>query len=156
MEEKELTEIEAAIKEFFVKAGSDADIKKLHIEKEDDREVLMVNIKTKEANIFIGKQGLVLSDIQLLLRKIIKKRTSQDIFLNLDIDDYKKYKEDYLRELAQNTANEAIRDKEKKELLLPSSFDRRMVHLELSKRIDVKVESIGEGENRKIVIDPIL
>lgn len=156
MEEKELLEIESAIREFFVKAGSDADIKKLYIEKEGDREVLMVNIKTKEANIFIGKQGLVLSDIQLLLRKIIKKRTGQDVFLNLDIDDYKKYKEDYLRELAQNTANEAIRDKEKKELLLPSSFDRRMVHLELSKRIDVKVESIGEGENRKIVIDPIL
>ena len=156
MEEKDLTEIEAAIKEFFVKAGSDADIKKLYIEKEGDREVLMVNIKTKEANIFIGKQGLVLSDIQLLLRKIIKKRTDQDVFLNLDIDDYKKYKEDYLRELAQNTANEAIRDKEKKELLLPSSFDRRMIHLELSKRIDVKVESIGEGENRRITIEPIL
>jgi spoIIIJ-associated protein len=156
MEEKELIEIENAIKEFFIKAGSDADIKKLYIEKEDDREVLMVNIKTKEANIFIGKQGLVLSDIQLLLRKIIKKRTGQDLFLNLDIDDYKKYKEDYLRELAQNTANEAIRDKDKKELVLPSSFDRRVVHLELSKRIDVKVESIGEGENRRIIIEPLL
>ncbi|MDD3292658.1 MAG: hypothetical protein PHT67_01000 [Candidatus Pacebacteria bacterium] len=155
MEEKE--EIEKIIKEFFLKAGSEAEIKKINIEKEEDgRESLVVNIKTKEANIFIGKQGLVLSDTQLLLRKIIKKKTQKDYFLNLDIDDYKKYKEDYLRELAQNTANEAIRDKEKKELLLPASFDRRIVHLELEKKLDVKIESVGEGENRKIIIEPIL
>jgi len=113
MENKE--KIENIIKDFFLKAGSEAEIKKIYIEKEqEETESLIVNIKTKEANIFIGKQGTVLSDIQLLLRKIIKKKTEKDYFLNLDIDDYKKYKEDYLRELAQNTANEAIRDKEKR------------------------------------------
>jgi spoIIIJ-associated protein len=155
MEDKELNKIEEVVKDFFNKAGSDAEIKKIFLEKENDRDVLMINLKTKEANIFIGKQGLVLSDIQLLLRKIIKKKTGNEFFLNLDIDDYKKYKEDYLRELAENTANEAVENKEKKELPLPSSFDRRIVYLELSKRKDVEVESIGEGENRKIIITPI-
>lgn len=155
MENKE--KIENIIKDFFLKAGSEAEIKKIYIEKEqEETESLIVNIKTKEANIFIGKQGTVLSDIQLLLRKIIKKKTEKDYFLNLDIDDYKKYKEDYLRELAQNTANEAIRDKEKKELYLPSSFDRRIIHLELAKRVDVKIESVGERENRKIIIEPLI
>lgn len=154
MEEKEA--IENIIKEFFLRAGTEADIKKIYTEKEDDKELLIVNVKTKEASIFIGKQGLVLGDIQLLLRKIIKKKTDKDYFLNLDIDDYKRYKEDYLREIAQNTANEAVRDKQEKELLMPSPFDRRIVHLELSKRIDIKVESTGEGENRKIVITPLL
>jgi len=154
MEEKE--EITNIIKEFFLKAGAEAEIKKIYTDKVQDKESLIVNIKTKEANIFIGKQGLVLGDIQLLLRKIIKKKIGVDYFLNLDIDDYKKYKEDYLKDLAQNSANEAVRDREQKELLMPSSFDRRIVHLELSKRIDVKVESVGEGENRKIVITPLL
>lgn len=154
MENKEI--IENIIKEFFLKAGSEAEIKKIYIEKEGETDSLIINIKTKEANIFIGKQGIVLSDIQLLLRKMIKKKTEKDYFLNLDIDDYKKYKEDYLRELAQNTANEAIRDKEKKELYLPSSFDRRIIHLELAKRIDIKIESIGERENRRIVIEPLI
>lgn len=154
MEEKEV--IENIIKEFFLKAGAEAEIKKIYMEKEEDKELLIVNVKTKEASIFIGKQGLVLGDIQLLLRKTIKKKTNKDYFLNLDIDDYKRYKEDYLREIAQNTANEAVKDKQEKELLMPSPFDRRIVHLELSKRIDVKVESIGEGENRKIIITPLL
>ncbi len=156
MNEKELLEkIEEIIKEFFERVGSEVEIKKISLSQIDDREVLTVNLKTKEANIFIGKQGLVLSDIQLLLRKILKRKTNEELFLNLDIDDYKKYKEDYIRELAQSTADEAVSQKEKKELPLAAAFDRRIVYLELSKRTDVKVESQGEGENRKIIITPL-
>jgi len=156
MNEKELSEsIEEIVKEFFNRAGSEAEIKKISLEESDGREVLMLNLKTKEANIFIGKQGLVLSDIQLLLRKIIKKKTDRDFFLNLDIDDYKKYKEDYIREMAQSAADEAVSQKEKKELPLAAAFDRRLVYLELSKRNDIKVESVGEGEERKIIITPL-
>jgi len=157
MNEKELSElIEEIVKDFFNRAGSEADIKKISLEESDGREVLMINLKTKEANIFIGKQGLVLSDIQLLLRKIIKKKTDRDFFLNLDIDDYKKYKEDYIREMAQSAADEAVSQKEKKELPLAAAFDRRIVYLELSKRSDVKVESVGEGEERRIIITPLV
>jgi len=156
MNEKELSEsIEEIVKEFFNRAGSEAEIKKISLEESDGREVLMLNLKTKEANIFIGKQGLVLSDIQLLLRKIIKKKTDKDFFLNLDIDDYKKYKEDYIREMAQSAADEAVSQKEKKELPLAAAFDRRLVYLELSKRNDIKVESVGEGEERRIIITPL-
>ena len=157
MNEKELSEsIEEIVKDFFNRAGSEADIKKISLEESEGREVLMINLKTKEANIFIGKQGLVLSDIQLLLRKIIKKKTDRDFFLNLDIDDYKKYKEDYIREMAQSAADEAIGQKEKKELPLAAAFDRRIVYLELSKRSDIKVESVGEGEERRIIITPLV
>jgi spoIIIJ-associated protein len=35
-----------------------------------------------------------------------------------------------------------------------SSFDRRIVHIELQQRNDVLVESIGEGEERRIIIKP--
>jgi spoIIIJ-associated protein len=157
MNEKELSEsIEEIVKDFFNRAGSEADIKKISLEESEGREVLMINLKTKEANIFIGKQGLVLSDIQLLLRKIIKKKTDRDFFLNLDIDDYKKYKEDYIREMAQSAADEAVSQKEKKELPLAAAFDRRIVYLELSKRSDIKVESVGEGEERRIIITPLV
>lgn len=156
MNEKELLEkIEEIIKDFFERAGSEVEIKKISLSQDNGRKVLTINLKTKEANIFIGKQGLVLSDIQLLLRKILKRKTDEDLFLNLDIDDYKKYKEDYIRELAQSAADEAVNQKEKKELPLAAAFDRRIVYLELSKRTDVQVESQGEGENRKIVITPL-
>jgi len=156
MNEKELLElIKEIVRDFFDKAGSEIEIKKIFLEESEGREILMLNLKTKDANIFIGRQGLVLSDIQLLLRKIIKKKTGKEFFLNLDIDDYKKYKEDYLREMAQSAADEAVNGKQKKELPLASAFDRRIVYLELSKRNDIKAESTGEGEERKIVLTPL-
>jgi len=87
MNEKELLEkIEEIIKDFFERAGSEVEIKKISLSQDNGRKVLTINLKTKEANIFIGKQGLVLSDIQLLLRKnFLKRKTDEDFFLNLDI-----------------------------------------------------------------------
>ncbi|MCK9393280.1 MAG: R3H domain-containing nucleic acid-binding protein [Candidatus Paceibacterota bacterium] len=156
---EELKNIEDIIVDFFNRAGFSAEIKHISLkgkEKEDELPLLTVNIKTLEAQMLIGKQGLVLADIQLLLRKLIKKNTEQEIFLNLDIDNYKKNKENYLRELAQETADKVVTIGVSKELPLSSPFDRRVVHTELANRLDVKVESVGVGEDRKIIISPII
>lgn len=156
---EELKTIEDIIIDFFSRAGFPAEIKHISLkakEKADEAPILVVNIKTNEAQMLIGKQGLVLADIQLLLRKLIKKNVGQEIFLNLDIDNYKKNKENYLRDLAEETADKVLATGLAKELLLSSPFDRRVVHTELADRLDVKVESIGIGEDRKIIITPII
>ncbi|MFA5080219.1 MAG: R3H domain-containing nucleic acid-binding protein [Candidatus Paceibacterota bacterium] len=156
---EELKNIEVIIIDFFNRAGFPAEIKHISLkakEKEDEIPLLTVNVKTSEAQMLIGKQGLVLADIQLLLRKLIKKNVNQEIFLNLDIDNYKKNKENYLREIAEDTADKVSATGITKELALSSPFDRRVVHTELADRLDVKVESVGVGEDRKIVISPII
>jgi spoIIIJ-associated protein len=95
-----------------------------------------------------------LADIQLLLRKIIKKEANEDFYLFVDIDNYKKNKENYLKDLAWSVADEVLRTGQEKEIPLMSSFDRRIIHIELQQRNDVLVESIGEGEERRIVVKP--
>jgi len=37
-----------------------------------------------------------------------------------------------------------------------NGYERRLVHLELEKNTKVKTESIGEGENRKVIISPVV
>jgi spoIIIJ-associated protein len=143
------------IRDFFNQADFFVDVYIKVISKED-RDILEANIKTDEAQNLIGKQGLVLADIQLLLRKVIKKKINRDFYINIDIDNYKKNKEDYLRDFAQNIADEVSKTKEQKEIPLPSAFDRRIVHIELEKRKDVLTESIGQGEERKIIIKPAI
>ena len=118
------------------------------------KKVISIDIKTKDAQTLIGRQGLVLADIQLLLRKIIKKETNEDFYLFVDIDNYKKNKENYLKDLAWSVADEVLKTGQEKEIPLMSSFDRRIVHIELQQRNDVLVESIGEGEERRIIIKP--
>ncbi|MDD5569226.1 MAG: KH domain-containing protein [Candidatus Pacebacteria bacterium] len=154
LSQEETQIIKDAVNDFFARAGQDGEIKSFSLKQEGENEILDINIRSNDAQMLIGKQGMVLSDIQLLLRKIIKKKLDREIFLNLDIDNYKKKKEDYLRDLAEEAANEVLTTKKEKELLLPSPFDRRIVHLELARRDNLIVESIGEGEERRIIIKP--
>jgi len=85
-------EIKNITEEFFNKAGFEISI---NIEQKEG--VINIDIKTKDAQTLIGRQGLVLADIQLLLRKIIKKETNEDFYLFVDIDNYKKNKEKLLK-----------------------------------------------------------
>ncbi len=151
--QEEIENIKGMINEFFEIAGYLVGVEARSAE-EKGQDVLEINIRTDEAQSLIGKQGLVLSDIQLILRKVIKKKTERDIYLNLDVDNYKRNKEDYLRDIAQSTAEEVISTGRERELSLLSPFDRRIIHMELSSRTDVVAESIGEGEERRIVIKP--
>jgi spoIIIJ-associated protein len=152
---EEIENIKEIIKEFFLKAGFIVEVEGSCISR-DNEDVLEIEVKTSEAQNLIGKQGLVLADIQLLLRKVIKKKTDKEFYLSLDIDGYKKNKESYLRNVAQSVADEVSRTKREKELPYTSSFDRRVVHMELADRKDVITESIGEGEERRIVIKPVI
>ena len=143
-------EIKNIVAEFFNKAGFET-----NIDIEQKEGVINIDIKTKDAQTLIGRQGLILADIQLLLRKIIKKETNEDFYLFVDIDNYKKNKENYLKDLAWSVADEVLKTGQEKEMPLMSSFDRRIVHIELQQRNDVLVESIGEGEERRIIIKPV-
>ncbi len=117
--------------------------------------VLNIDIKSEEARILIGQNGQTLADIQHLLAKIIKKASKEEIFLNLDIEDYKKRKIDYLKDIAQAAADEVASSREEKLLPPLSSFDRRIVHMELANRTDIKTESVGENPERRIAIKPV-
>ncbi|MCK9445795.1 hypothetical protein M0Q50_02755 [bacterium] len=155
IETNELENIKEIIKDFFLQAGFEVTVEGNCINR-DNEDVLEMDIKTSEAQNLIGKQGLVLADIQLLLRKVIKKKIEKEFYLSLDIDGYKKNKESYLRNVAQSVADEVSRTRQEKELPYTSSFDRRIVHMELADRKDVLTESIGEGEERRIIIKPIV
>ena len=66
LEEKELQIIEKTVREFFKKAGFEIEIEMEYLKEEQD--LVEINIfKLEDAKIFIGKQGTILADIQLLL-----------------------------------------------------------------------------------------
>ncbi len=117
-----------------------------------EREVININIKTDEPQILIGQQGQTLFDIQRLLRTIISKQLKKVVYLNIDINEYKKKKIEYLKDLAKTLADQVALTKEERSLSPMSSYERRVVHAELSQRSDVTTESRGDGPDRHIVI----
>ena len=147
---EEKKKIEKLIKEFFGKMSSE---EKPRIEKIENN-IIFLELETKTPDIFIGKHGVVLDDIQLILGKIIKRQVSGEFFVDLDINHYKQNKTEYLKGLAQNLANEAFLEKQEKVLPIMTPRERRVVHIFLGERADVETESIGEEPERRIVIKP--
>ena len=142
--------IKKIVEEFFEKMNFKVDID-LGKEKEN---VLPLSLKTEEPQILIGGGGKTLIEIQKILGKILRKKLGEQFFLDLDINQYKKNKIEYLKDLAKTTADEVALSKKEKALPPMSSFERRIIHLALAEREDVTTESEGEGEERKVIIKP--
>ncbi|MBU4351178.1 KH domain-containing protein [Patescibacteria group bacterium] len=140
--------IKNIVKDFFNKATIAVEIKEEKVEGESFK----VNIETESPQLLIGENGQTLSEIQYLLRLILRKKIGSDILFDLDINDYKSKKASYLKELANIMADEVVLTKQDTELLPMLSQDRRIIHLALSDRTDVVTESLGQGTERRVVI----
>ncbi len=122
-----------------------------------DAEIEEISLKDNILYINLKAFGLteILPDMQYLLRRIIQKQTDQSFYLVLDINGYKKKKEDQLKQAVKIIADQVALLKKEKILNPMPAPERRIVHLELAEREDVETESIGEGKERKIIIKPI-
>jgi len=151
LNQNDLKKIKKITEEFFRKTTFEVEIELL-----PQKELtLPINLKTAEPKILIGERGQTLAEIQHLLKIIIKKKiTEPSFYIDLDINDYKKKKIDYLKELARSTADEVSLTKKEKELSPMPSYERRVIHLELAERNDVTTESLGQEPERRVVIRP--
>ena len=130
--------------------GFDADIFE---RQEEGRTVL--NVKTRDAQLLIGKQGANLESLQYIVRVLFRKETGDDRFpFALDIDDYKDKRTLYLKELARKAARHVRETKKPVSLEPMPSYERRVVHSYLSLYNDVASESVGVEPNRKLIIKP--
>lgn len=152
VEEKDLSKIKEAIEEFFDKMTMSASSVEASLSDEKESEVVDVAIKLDEPQILIGQAGQTLFEIQRILRTVLNKKLGKIFYLNVDINDYKKKKVEYLKDMAKDLADQVASSKEEKELPAMSAYERRIIHAELSQRIDVVTESQGDGLDRHIVI----
>lgn len=121
---------------------------------EEERTRVRIDIKTKESNFLIGQYGVNLEALQHLARVIIRRKTEEKIDLVVDVNSYRREKDESIVEMARNLAKEALAGNQAVALRPMSAYERRLVHTELSKNEKIKTESIGEGEDRKVIIKP--
>ena len=156
MDKKDFKIIKEIIEDFFSKMTFSVlsiNINLIDSDKKNN-ESISVEVKLQEPQILIGEKGQTLFEIQKLLRMILNKKLKNIFYLNLDINEYKKKKDEYLKKISKELADEVSFSKKEKEMFPMSSYERRIIHTELSSRIDVKTESRGEGFDRFIVIMP--
>jgi len=145
-----LEKIKKEIEEFFKKMTFEAEIQSLSKE----GPTLTLSLKTEEPQILIGEKGETLFEIQHLLKLILRRKINieEAFYVDLDISDYKKKKTTYLKEMARNAAEEVVLTKKEKILPPMSSYERRIIHLELAEMPNITTESMGQEPERKVVV----
>ena len=96
----------------------------------------------------------LISDFELIIN-LISKRMGLNSFI-VDVNGYRREREHLISELAKAAARKVILNKQELSLPAMNAYERRIVHMELASRPDVKTESIGEGKERHIIIKPLI
>ncbi|HEX5429959.1 MAG TPA: R3H domain-containing nucleic acid-binding protein [Patescibacteria group bacterium] len=143
----DLESVKAKILELFSHMGIRVEI----FERvEEGRTVL--NLKTSDAQILIGKQGANLEALQHIVRLLSRTDSEDRVSFALDIDDYRQQRQIYLKEMARKAANQARTSGRSVALPPMPPSERRVVHNYLSLFSDLHSESQGQDPHRRIII----
>lgn len=144
--------IKNTTKEFFDKTTFEVEVEVLP-EKE---QTVPINLKMDEPQVLIGEGGQTLFEIQYILKNILKRKIEGISYIDLDINEYKQKKIEYLKDMARSAADDVAITKKEKELAPMPAYERRIIHMELAERADVVTDSVGMEPERKVVIRPQL
>jgi spoIIIJ-associated protein len=100
----------------------------------------------------IGRKGETLNAVQYLSGLIINRQREEKIRIVLDVEDYRKKKEEALEALALKLSDKVKKTKKNIVLRPMSSQERRIIHTILQTDPQVTTYSMGDEPNRKVVI----
>ena len=119
-----------------------------------ENEKILYKLKGGNAGVLIGKRGQTLDAIQYVVEKIVNKRSTERLRIQIDVEGYLENRKDSLRLLAGKLAEKAKRTGKPVTVGHMAANDRRVVHLALKKDKNVRTQSLGEGFVKKLVIFP--
>lgn len=121
---------------------------------EGEEEPVVFNISGEDLGILIGRRGQTLDALQYFVRLITSRKAKSRPPIVVDVEGYKQHRYDDLRVLAVNVAAQ-VKAKGLSIRLEPMpAYERRIIHLTLANDAEVKTESIGEGDARRVVVSP--
>jgi spoIIIJ-associated protein len=153
MEQFNLEKIKALIRETI--ACKEIEIEQQNSQENQEEETLILNIKTPDSSFLIGQYGANLQSLQHVIRVLVREKLQERTRFVLDINSYRKEKNDAVVLLAKELAEQSIREKRAIVMRPMSPYERRLVHMEFLGNDQIGTESIGEGEERKVVIKPL-
>ena len=115
-----------------------------------------ITIVGEDASVLIGHHGDTLDALQYLANLASARKNSKGerdkSRVTIDIEGYRKKREETLRALARRMAAKALRNKRSVMLEPMSAYERRIIHSEIQGIEGVSTNSVGSDNNRKIVI----
>lgn len=124
------------------------------IEKEEDSNIINVELKGSDMGILIGKRGQTLDALQYLANLAVNKNAEEYVKVKIDTEDYRKRRRETLENLAKNIAFKVKRTRRPVSLEPMNPFERRVIHSTLQNDRFVTTHSEGEEPYRHVVVTP--
>lgn len=125
----------------------------------DDGVTLWCSFGSPDGHLYLSRNAEPLSAINHLIRRIAEKelgesRDGEKTVWNvvIDINNYHKKRVENVKTVAHMMAERARYFKSSIELDPMPAFDRRIIHEYLSTATDLKTESVGDGNKRRVMI----
>lgn len=121
---------------------------------DDGTATCTADISGDDLGILIGRRGENLTALQYITNQIVAKRTDSNVRVVVDVEHYLVRRYESLRGLALRMCDRVKANHSPITLEPMPPHERRIIHLTLADHPDVTTASIGEGEERRVVISP--
>ncbi|MCX7955951.1 MAG: hypothetical protein N2593_02480 [Patescibacteria group bacterium] len=130
-------------------------INKFEVEVVEEFGVYQIIIKAEdEASTVIGKHGETIRSLQKILEVILYKKFNQPVEILVNVNDFREKQKERLEVLANEYAQKTQTTHSPSFIRNLSSYERKLIHEYITKNYpDLKTYSIGEGRDRRLVID---
>ena len=102
----------------------------------------------------IGPQGTALRSFGYLINIMAGRQLGQPSRVFIDVNGYMAQRADHLQDLAKTLADQVRDSQEPVTLEAMPANERRLIHMALAEDADVRTYSIGDSEERRVVISP--
>ncbi len=150
-----LTDVSEKIKEFAegILGRMNVEFNSIQVKHEDGHYNVHIS-GSKDPGFIIGKEGKLLDSLQHLLNQMINKAEKKKFRIRLDVDGYRKRREDALIEKVRSISDK-VKQRGKSITMEPlHAANRRIVHQFIEKDKSLQTMTIGEGEIKRVVILP--
>ncbi len=147
-------DIDDIIKEFLGNVFEKMNIRaELEIRFDEEENMLVVDIKSDQTGVIIGKRGQTLDSLQYLTSLVANKGKEEYTKITLDVENYREKRKRALQDLADKIAQNVQRKRGRYVLEPLNPYERRIIHSALQNYRNIITYSEGEEPNRHIVIE---
>ena len=112
----------------------------------------VVDVTGEDLGSLIGRRGGTMASLQYIVNLMVSRRFKDQAPFTIDVEGYRRRREDSLLELAFSKADEVRESGKAVTLEAMPAYERRIIHLTLAKDPTVATASVGEGDARKVRI----
>jgi spoIIIJ-associated protein len=116
---------------------------------------LMLTVEGDSDGLVIGRNGQTLDALQYIVNRYMQRDQNRRIRVILDSEGYRRKREQAIGRIAQSIAKKVKRTGRPVAAQPMDSGERRLFHLALKGDRELRTESRGEGDKRKVIVYPV-